>query len=144
MIYADTSALGRVYFADEQDHRQLRTLLLDDAEPVVSSQIARLEIAGAAVRAERAGRLSDARLIVAAFDAHCGDGGPYTLLRVRADRILEAAHGLVVRYGLRTLDAMHLAVALEDAAALAESRVLFVTRDAEQGSAARSEGLEVA
>lgn len=144
MIYADTSALGRIYFADEEDHNQLRLLLLDDGEQVVSSQLARLEIASAAARAERAGRLSAAGRIVAAFDAHCGAGGPFTLLRLQADRIFESAHELVVRHGLRALDAMHLAVALGDAGALADTRLLFVTRDAEQAAAARAEGLSVA
>lgn len=144
MIYADTSALGRVYFADEEDHVPLRALLVDGDEPVVSSQLARLEIASAVVRAGHAGRLDDATTIVNAFDAHCRANGPFTLLRLEADRILDASQRLVVRHGLRTLDAMHLAVALEDAVSLAEERLLFVSRDVEQATAARAEGLSVA
>lgn len=144
MIYADTSALGRIYFADERDHAELRALLVTGDDPVVSSQMARLEITSAATRAQRVGRLRDAAAVVDAFDAHCGPAGPFTLLRLEADRVLPASQRLVARHGLRALDAVHLAVAIEDAQPLAEQRLLFVTRDTEQAIAARAEGLTVA
>jgi predicted nucleic acid-binding protein len=60
VIYADTSAFGRVYFADEDDHQPLRSLLVEGDEQVVSSQLARLELASAATRAQRAGRVGEA------------------------------------------------------------------------------------
>jgi hypothetical protein len=82
--------------------------------------------------------------MIAAFEAHCGEAGPFTLLRLQADRILDASHRLVGRHRLRALDAIHLAVALLDADPLAEDRLLFVTRDDEQAVAARAEGLAVA
>ncbi|MGH8902138.1 MAG: hypothetical protein ACRDYA_10760 [Egibacteraceae bacterium] len=52
---------------------------------------------------------------------------------------------LVAAHALRVLDAVHLAVALTDAVALADEEPLtFGTRDAEQATAARAHGLTVA
>ena len=48
----------------------------------------------------------------------------------------------MLEHRLRTLDAMHLAVAAEEAPALAdEGEVVFVTRDQDQATAAAALGL---
>ena len=47
LLYADSSALLRAYFADEDEHIELRSLLLGEREPVVTSEITRLELASA-------------------------------------------------------------------------------------------------
>ncbi|MGH3718503.1 MAG: hypothetical protein ACRDRI_06590 [Pseudonocardiaceae bacterium] len=41
--YADTSALVRCYLVDEADHERLCGLLLEGREPVVTSEITRVE-----------------------------------------------------------------------------------------------------
>lgn len=145
MIYADTSAMGRAYFSDEPGHAELRALLLGGRETVVTSSLTRVEIASAVHRAVRAGRIRDGRAVLDRFDADCGAHGPIVRLRVRPDGLLEVAVDLVAAHALRALEAIHLAVALTDAVALADEEPLtFVTRDAEQATAARAHGLTVA
>jgi len=145
VIYADTSALGRAYFADEPDHAALRSLLLGGRETVVTSSLTRVEIASAAHRATRAGRIRDGSRILERFDADCSADGPIVRLRVRSNGLLAVAVDLVAAHALRVLDAIHLAVALTDGRALAnEEPLTFVTRDVEQAVAARAHGLAVA
>jgi hypothetical protein len=78
------------------------------------------------------------------FDLDCGDDGPFTLLRLDPRVVLPMARQLVGQQALRTLDAIHLAVALTDAAALTDGEpVVLVTRDEQQAAAARALGLGV-
>jgi predicted nucleic acid-binding protein len=144
LIYADTSALLRAYFVDEPDHAALRALLLEGEEPVVSSELARVEFAAAIGRVRKARRLRRWRDLLARFDADCQEEGPIALVRLRPDIVLPVAYRLVVEHALRTLDALHLAVALEEGPRLAGGGdMVFVTRDAEQAAAARAMGLVV-
>ena len=144
LLYADTSAIVRAYFADEPDHDALRSMLLEGSEPVVSSELARIELASAVSAARRARRLRGADSVLARFDADCGSEGPILLLRLHAEAVLSTAYRLVGNHRLRTLDAIHLAVALEDAKALAgDDPLVFVTRDSDQAAAARTLGLSV-
>ncbi len=144
LLYADPSALVRAYFADEPDHASLRSLLLEGAEPVVTSELARVELASAVRAASRAGRLRKWRGLLARIDADCGEEGPLTLLALRPAVVLEPAYRLVLEHRLRTLDAVHLAVALAECPALADGEeVVFVTRDEEQAAAAAAVGLAV-
>jgi predicted nucleic acid-binding protein len=70
--------------------------------------------------------------------------GPLTLLALRPDPVLELARRLVERHRLRTLDAIHLAVALEDGRRVAgEEQLELVTCDHEQRAAAQAAGLAV-
>lgn len=141
LLYADTSALIRAYFTDEPDHAELRGLLLEGDEPVVTSELARVELASAVRAAARAGRLRRWRALLFRFDADCQEEGPIALLRLRAEAVLPTAHRLVLDHRLRTLDALHLAVALEECPALAGGEeVVFVTRDDDQSAAARALG----
>lgn len=145
LLYADTSALVRAYFVDEPEHEELRALLIDGREPVVTSEVSRVEFASAVTAAARGGRLVQARVVLDRFDADCGESGPLTLLRLDPESVLALAYRLVVDHRLRTLDAIHLAVALTDAVDLAaEEQVTVVTRDADQAAAVRAEGLATA
>jgi uncharacterized protein len=145
LLYADTSALLRAYFADEPDHASLRTRLLEGDDPVITSEITRVEIASAIRAAARAGRLRQWQDLLARIDADAGEEGPLTLLALRSSVVLPTAYRLVLQHRLRTLDALHLAVALEEGPALAdEDAVVFVTRDADQAAAAAAAGLSVA
>lgn len=142
LIYADSSALVRAYFPDEPDHAELRTLLLEGNEPVVTSEIARLELASAARAASVGGRLSRWSELLARFDVDLAEGGPIGPIGLRPDLILPAAYRLVVEHRLRTLDAIHLAVCVEECPAFAgDDTIVFVTRDNEQAAAARALGL---
>jgi len=143
LIYADSSALVGAYFPDEPDHADLRTLLLEGNEAVVTSEIARLELASAARGASSGGRLSRWSELLARIDVDLAEGGPIGPIGLRPDLILPAAYRLVVEHRLRTLDAIHLAVCVEECPAFAgDDTIIFVTRDREQAAAARALGLE--
>ncbi|MHA6622011.1 type II toxin-antitoxin system VapC family toxin [Pseudonocardia sp. DLS-67] len=142
--YVDTSAFVRCYFADEPDHEQLRGLLLEGAEPVVTSELTRLELASAVHAAHRAGRLPDPAELLAVVDADCGEDGPILLLRLQPEVVFGLAAALVAEHPLRSVDALHLAVARSTAAELAAGEpVVLVTRDHRQAAAAAALGMPV-
>lgn len=135
----------RAYLQEEPDHVALRQLLLEGEDPVISSALTRLELASAAHAAGRARRLSEPSRLIDRFDTDCGHGGLVALVRLRPDPVLETARRIVTHHGQRTLDAIHLAVALEDGVPLAmPDALVFVTRDRAQSRAAVRLGLEVA
>jgi predicted nucleic acid-binding protein len=145
LLYADTSALLRAYFVDEPDHAPLRAQLLEGDDPVITSEITRFEMASAIRTTARAGRLRRWQDLLARIDADAGEEGPLTLIALRSSIVLPTAYRLVLQHRLRTLDAVHLAVALEEGPALAdEEGVVFVTRDADQATAAAAVGLSTA
>jgi predicted nucleic acid-binding protein len=144
LLYADSSALVRSYFADEPDHLGLRALLFEGGESVVTSEIARLELASAVRAASTGGRLPRWRDLLARMEADLAGDGPIDLIGLRTEVILPMAYRLIVEHRLRALDAIHLAVCLEDCPAVAGGDdIAFVTRDAEQARAARSLGVVV-
>ena len=145
LLYADTSALVRAYFADEPDHVELRVRLLEGDEAVVTSELTRLEFASAVSAAARTGRLRKLRLFLDRFDVDCGTDGPIALLRLDPEEVFSLAYRLLTEHDLRTLDALHLAVASTSATALAGAdSVVLVTRDDRQAAAAAAMGLETA
>lgn len=104
-----------------------------------------MEIASAVRSAASAGRLRRWRTLLAGIEADFAEDGPITLLALRPALILPAAYGLVVDYRLRTLDAIHLAVAVQECPQLAgDGEFTFVTRDEDQARAARQLGIAVA
>lgn len=143
MLYADTSAILRAYFVDEAEHEELRALLTG-GDRVVSSELARVELASAAAAAVRAGRLRRADRLLARFDAEWRSDGLLTLLHLDPAVALPRAYQLVLEHRLRTLDAIHLAVALDAGRELAGDELLFVSRDGHQADAAAALGLAVA
>lgn len=144
LLYADTSAVVRAYFVDEAEHAELRKLLIGGPDPVVTSELTRVEFASAVSSASRALRVAEPRAVLDRFDLDCGEDGAFTLLRLDSQVVLPLARKLVSEQRLRTLDAIHLAVALTDATALAAGEpVMFVTRDNQQAAAAKALGLLV-
>lgn len=141
LLYADPSALLRAYFADEPEHAELRSMLLEGEEPVVTSEVSRVELASATRAAARGGRLRSWRALLTRIDADCQEEGPIALIRLRPEVVLPVAYGLVLERRLRTLDAIHLAVAAEECPALAgNDDIVFVTRDRDQAAAAATAG----
>lgn len=144
LLYADTSALVGAYLADEPDHLKLQELLLR-GNPVVTSEIARVEFGSAVMAAARDRRIRKPDVILARFDADCGADGMLTLLRLDSGPILELAYRLVRNHVLGSLDAIHLAVAASEAKSLAgDEDVVLVTRDSRQIEAARKMGIVTA
>ncbi|CAN5546227.1 hypothetical protein BH24ACT26_BH24ACT26_07260 [soil metagenome] len=118
---------------------------MDGDEPVVTSELARVELASAIQAAARAGRLRRPGGVLARIDADCQEAGPIALLRLRPQALVPLAYKLVLEHRLRTLDALHLAVALEECPILAgDEDIVFVTRDENQATAASAMSLAVA
>lgn len=141
LLYADTSALVRAYLPDEPDHTELRAMLLEGRDAVVTSELAHLEVASAVRAAARTGRIRRWRDLLVQFDVDSGADGPILLLALRPEVILPTAHRLVLEHPLRTIDAVHLAVAIEECPQLVkDGEVAFLTRDADQAAAARRLG----
>jgi predicted nucleic acid-binding protein len=145
VLYADASVIVRAYFEDEPEHEPLRRLLFDQGHRVVSSEIVWLEHAAAVQAAAKAGRIQQSEKFLARFEADWLFNGSLSLIQLRREPELSAARRIVITHGLRTLDAIHVAVALGPGRELgAEEGLVFVTRDQHQADAARAEGLEVA
>lgn len=149
MVYfADTSALLRLYFPDEEDGGALRALLLDGSDPVIASRLADVETPRAFVHAVRTGvvAMHQLALLLDAFDRDVGSGRRVELLPVEPE-VLGRARELVVDNGaLRSLDAVHLAAAEQMGRRLAGAGVelVFVTRVEAQRDAADRLGLRTA
>ncbi|HET9142817.1 type II toxin-antitoxin system VapC family toxin [Actinophytocola sp.] len=137
LFYAHTSAVIRTYLTDGGE---LGELLLNGPDPVVTSELTRVELAAAA----RESGVADPNVVLDRFDKDCGEGGAFTLLRLDSPVVLPLARRLVTEHAVRTLDAIHLAVALTDGTALAAGEpVVLVTRDQQQAVAAKALGLPV-
>jgi len=143
-LYADSSALVRAYFEDEDDHDALRTLLLESGQRVVTSELARIELASAVRSAAQARRIGDEETFQDRLALDYSREGPLTLIDLHAPSLVPSAYRLVREHRLRTLDAIHLAVALDAPTAAGADEFVFVTRDADQAAAARVLGLAVA
>jgi hypothetical protein len=140
-LYVDSSALTRCYVVDESEQAALRDLIFSPDNAAATSELARIEVASALESARRSGRAGDTRMVARQFDAETSEGGPIQLLRLRPAAVLPVAHALVTRHPLRTLDAIHLAVAMD---LREDDHIVFVTRDRAQAEAALAEGFEVA
>jgi predicted nucleic acid-binding protein len=142
-FYADTSAVVGAYLTDEPDHAELRNLLIDGGHRVLTSELTRLELASAMTAAKRNGRIPDAREFLAQFDEDSRQ--VFGVIPLAPRRIFAAARRLVTdNYPVRTLDAIHIAVAMHDTAELTGGEpVTFVTRDQCQAEAAKANGFEV-
>ena len=142
-MYADTSAVVRAYFKAEPDHAELRKLLREGVEPVVTSELTRVEFASAVAAAVRARKIREPRTMLARFDAECA-AGSIGLLRLDTTVVLPMARQLVTEHSVHTLDAIHLAVALTRATDLAAGEpVVVVTRDRAQAAVAKELGFPV-
>ena len=84
------------------------------------------------VSASRTGRTPDWEEVLATMEADTGPAGMIALIALQRESILPSAFRLVTEHRLRTLAAIHLAVAIE-----------FVTRDRDQAAAARALGFTV-
>jgi predicted nucleic acid-binding protein len=145
VLYVDTSALVTAYLPDEPEHDKFRKLLLEGDGPIVSSDFTRIEFAGAMTAAKRTGRIPDPAVVQAHFDHLASPDGDLVLIPFDPSRVIPAARRLVTEnYPVRTLDAIHIAVAMHSMAELTDGEpVTFVTRDQRQGEAARANGFEV-
>lgn len=127
MIYADSSALLKLVF-DEQESAALEAWLTKHATgPLISSELARIEVVRASRRLDPAA-VADARALLAQVDL-------VPLTRDVLDRAADVGDA-----SLRSLDALHLASALS----VQRHLTALVAYDERLASAARDAGLTVA
>jgi len=144
VYYADTSALLVSYLPDEAGSEALRALLLEGRDPVLACRLVDVEVPRALVTGVRRGRIPAAALhaLLRQYDRDVGSHRRVELLGV-GTAALRRARDLVTRHPLRTLDAIHLAVADGDGRRLAghDDDLVFVTRVPAQAAAAAALGL---
>ncbi|MEF8794637.1 type II toxin-antitoxin system VapC family toxin [Thiohalorhabdus sp.] len=112
MLYADTSAL-LPYYRGEAASAAVETLLRAQTEPVVISELTRVEFASALARWVRMGELTElqANRIESAFHEDLAEGR-FEVAAVTSGVLQRANHWLVTcRIHLRALDSMQLACA---------------------------------
>ena len=112
MLYADTSAVLPFYRA-EPASGAIERLFLTQTEPVLISELVRVEVASALARWVRMDELTEpqANRIESAFHEDLHEGR-FRLVSLEAAVFDRAMHWLLTRRtSLRTLDALHLACA---------------------------------
>ncbi len=135
MLYLDTSAV-LPYYRQEARSDTVQELLLRQREPVLISDLTRLEFASALARWVRMDELSEpqAQRVERAFDDDVA-AGQYTVRILGPHDVERARRWLLQRTTpLRTLDALHLAGA-------AAVDAVFVTLDVSLGEAATALGV---
>ncbi|MGH4022258.1 MAG: type II toxin-antitoxin system VapC family toxin [Pseudonocardiaceae bacterium] len=133
----------RCYVTDEPDHAELQGQILDGEVPVVTSELALVELSAAVHAAHRAGRVARPSDILNGIERDCGWGRPVALLRLQPDVVLPLARDLVSAHPLRSLDALHLAVARSPAAELAAGEPIVLVTRHHQAAAAAALGMAV-
>ena len=134
MIYVDTSVLAAYYCPEPLSARAQR--VLQEEQDLALSSLVEVELVSALARKVRARqmRLGDGRRVHATFVAHL-DQGMFIRLAVHSLHFAKAHEWLATfRIPLRTLDALHVAVAaVEDA--------ILVTADAALAAACGKVGV---
>ena len=118
MTYIDTSVFV-AYYCPEPLSSQAQRILQEQGELAISSLV-EVEFASAMARKVRMRemRLTDAQRVLVAFHAHL-DQGLFTRLPIERQHFAKAHEWLTsFRIPLRTLDALHMAVAATEGASL--------------------------
>jgi predicted nucleic acid-binding protein len=144
IAFVDSSVLVRAYLRDEPNHDAAYAAVFAGEQPMLASELALLECDAAFRRGVRGGRITPAigDALCELLTADLGDDGPVTTLRSDLGRILDRAREIVRDQPVRSLDALHLAVADVDGRRVAGGTGLtFVTADRAQADAATALGL---
>ncbi|HYZ09519.1 MAG TPA: type II toxin-antitoxin system VapC family toxin [Pseudonocardiaceae bacterium] len=138
LVYLDSSVLGRAYLPDEDGHELADGLLTGFEHLLVTSTWTAVEVTSALCRAARGHRIANPDELLAVLAADLGEDGPVTVLRAAPEQVEHRSTRLVREHPLRSLDALHLAVAEIAAVPLLEpgEQLGFASRDEAQRSAA--------
>ncbi|MGI8946993.1 MAG: type II toxin-antitoxin system VapC family toxin [Ornithinimicrobium sp.] len=128
MIYLDSSAAMKLVWSEEETTALIEWLERAPDEPVITSELGRVEVLRAARRLGDEAVTAQARAVIAEFDL------------IALDRTVKDLACDIADPPLRTLDALHLASAL----VVREHLSAFVAYDHRLATAARDAGLEVA
>ncbi len=135
--YFDTSAIIKRYL---EEHGAVQVRRLIRRFDISSSVLAPLQATSALVRRHAAGDLGQEAFDKAVAGVK-GDSKHWELVQVE-ERILEEAEAIILKSGLKTVDALHVASALCLQQRSSE-HVPFITADRRQAAAARAHGLDV-
>ncbi|MGH2365181.1 MAG: type II toxin-antitoxin system VapC family toxin [Chloroflexota bacterium] len=140
-IYTDTIILGSVYLTDEANSAWITEVELTGTDPVVTSQLTDVEMAGLFRRAHDDGRVTEPEMhsLLRRYATDTADDGPIAVLKL-TPALLQRAVGLILRVGARSPDVIHLAAAAQLGEQTGES-VALLTADIRQARAARTLGL---
>jgi uncharacterized protein len=144
VVYVDSSVVVRYYLPNDPGRDEVVALLNDDNAAVLTATLTRIESSGALVRAARSAR-TDPGEALARLDQDFADGVITLVSADQADVERNALH-VVRTYGIRALDAIHIATAqliLPELAGPGDTSMFF-SRDKEQADAANKVGLSVA
>lgn len=144
LVYVGSSVLVRAYLPDEVDHHQARALLDGTEHLLVTATWTVVEVTSALARAVHGRRVGQLEAVLAVLAADTGEDGAVTLLRAEAERVERASTTIVRDHAIRSLNALHLAVAELAAVPLLEpgQRLGFATRDDAQRAVAVALGFE--
>jgi predicted nucleic acid-binding protein len=144
ITYVDSSVLVRSYLPDEREHHQLNRVIRDPQRHVVTGTLTRIEVTGALVRAGRANR-TDPAVALGVLEADLARDGAFAELTADPAVVEPLALDIALAYGLRALDAWHLAVAATSLPQLDDGvgRYCFASRDAAQSAVAEELGFEL-
>jgi uncharacterized protein len=144
IAYVDSSIIVRYYLPNDPGHPDALSLFEDDQIALVTATLTHIEVSGALVRAARNARVP-ADDALARFDSDL-ELGTITLVGVdNNDDVEQLALHIVRTYGIRALDAIHIATAqlvLPELTGPGDVAV-FISRDGEQAAAAEQLGLTV-
>jgi len=142
IVYVDSSVLARGYLPDEAGHGDAVSLIYQSAHPLVTAAWTVVEVTSALSRAHRGHRVGNLDAVLTLLGMDTDEDGVIALLR--ADPVAtEVRTTQIARdHAIRSLDALHLAVAELAARPLAGpgEPVAFVSGDKAQRTAARALG----
>jgi predicted nucleic acid-binding protein len=144
--FIDTSVFVRAYMSDEARNDEAMSILIG-RDRLVASALLGVESVAAIRAAQRSGRVpqSVADDVLAAIEDDTSSSGVVELIPLDGLTTLERARQIVFDHPVRTLGAVHLAVAVREGRLLAEpdEELVFTTFDDRQRDAARALGLSV-
>ncbi len=111
LVYVDSSVFARAYLPNEPGHPEAAALLTGTDHLLVTATWTIVEVTSALVRATRVGRQGDVDALLAVLAADTGEDGTVTLLRADPEQVERRAVEIIRDHALRSLEAMHLAVA---------------------------------
>jgi uncharacterized protein len=146
LSFLDTSVFVRAYLEDEEGHDDALALLVAGGR-LVASDLLGVEAVRAIRGAERVGRITRqaATEVLSEMESDTSSEGIVDLIPLDGPATVARARELVFDHPVRTLDALHLAVAEREGRRLAQpdEDLVFTTFDARQRETARALGFTV-
>jgi uncharacterized protein len=140
--YLDSSLITAGFVPDEVASERALDWL-SGRTVIVTGSLSLIEVPGALRRATIADRLADLEGSLRQLDAMTSRGGPLLVLDSGSEGVADRARDLCLRFGLRALDALHIAVADVVWPRVGAGDLIFATADRRQAAAARAAGLTV-